>query len=43
MNPQSKNLERLIYTLLIVLSLIAVGLVALAPNLLASKVVYQGF
>jgi hypothetical protein len=43
MNPKSKSLERLIYVLLIVLSLIAVGLVTLAPDLMTSKVVYQGF
>jgi hypothetical protein len=43
MNPKSKSLERLIYAVVIILSLIAVGLVAVAPDLLASKVVYQGF
>jgi hypothetical protein len=43
MNPPSKILERLIYALVIILSLIAVGLFALAPSLMESKVVYQGF
>ena len=41
MNP--KILERLVYTLVIVLSLIALGLVALAPGFMDTQVVYQGF
>lgn len=43
MNHKSKILERLIYALVVILSLIAVGLVALAPDMLASKLVYGGF
>jgi len=43
MNPKSKNLERLIYALVIILSLIVLGLVALAPGFLDSQVIYQGF
>jgi hypothetical protein len=41
MNP--KILERLVYTLVIVLSLIALGLVVLAPGFTDTQVVYQGF
>jgi hypothetical protein len=41
MNP--KILERLVYALVIVLSLIALGLVALAPGFMDTQVVYQGF
>jgi hypothetical protein len=41
MNPQI--LERLVYALVIVLSLIALGLVALAPGFMDTQVVYQGF
>jgi hypothetical protein len=41
MNP--KIVEHLVYALVIVLSLIAVGLVALAPDFLNTQVVYQGF
>jgi hypothetical protein len=41
MNP--KILERLVYVLVIVLSLIALGLVALAPGFMDTQVVYQGF
>jgi hypothetical protein len=41
MNP--KILERLVYALVIALSLIALGLVALAPGFLDTQVVYQGF
>lgn len=41
MNP--KILERLVYTLVIVLSLIVLGLVALAPGFMDTQVVYQGF
>jgi hypothetical protein len=41
MNP--RNLERLVYALVIVLSLIALGLVALAPGFMDTQVVYQGF
>ena len=43
MNPKSKNLERFIYALVIVLSLVVLGLAALSPAFLDSKVVYQGF
>ena len=39
-----KIIERIIYTLVIALSLIAVGLVLNAPaNFLNARVVYQGF
>ena len=38
-----KILERLIYALLIVLSLIALGLVTLAPGFMETQVVYKGF
>jgi|HubBroStandDraft_5_1064220.scaffolds.fasta_scaffold362232_2 hypothetical protein len=41
MTPQI--LEKLIYTLVIALSLIALGLVALAPGFMDTQVVYQGF
>jgi hypothetical protein len=41
MTPQI--LEKLVYTLVIVLSLIALGLVALAPGFMDTQVVYQGF
>lgn len=41
MNP--KILEGLIYALVIVLSLVALGLIALAPGFLDTQVVYQGF
>ncbi|HTR43350.1 MAG TPA: hypothetical protein VMH87_17190 [Pseudomonadales bacterium] len=41
MNP--RILERLVYALVIVLSLIALGLVALAPGFMDTQVVYQGF
>jgi hypothetical protein len=41
MNP--KILEGLIYALVIVLSLVAIGLVAVAPGFLDTQVVYQGF
>jgi hypothetical protein len=41
MNPQI--LERLVYALVIVLSLIALGLVALVPGFMDTHVVYQGF
>jgi hypothetical protein len=41
MNPQI--LERLVYALVIVLSLIVLGLVALAPGFMDTQVVYQGF
>jgi len=43
MNPKSKSLERLIYALVIVLSLLVLGLVALAPGFLDTQVIYQGF
>jgi hypothetical protein len=43
MNPKSKNLERVVYALVIILSLLVLGLVALAPGFLDSQVVYQGF
>jgi hypothetical protein len=35
--------ERLIYALVIVLSLIAVALVAIAPGFMDATVVYRGF
>ena len=38
-----KILERLVYALVIVLSLIVLGLVALAPGFMDTQVVYQGF
>jgi hypothetical protein len=38
-----KALEHLIYTLVIVLSLIILGLMAFAPDFMNSQVVYQGF
>jgi hypothetical protein len=38
-----KILERLVYALVILLSLIALGLVALAPGFMDTQVVYQGF
>lgn len=38
-----KNLERVIYALVIILSLLVVGLVVLAPGFLDSQVIYQGF
>jgi len=41
MNP--KILEGLIYALVIVLSLVAIGLAAVAPGFLDTQVVYQGF
>ena len=41
MNP--KIVERLIYTLVIVLSLIVLGLMAFAPDFMNSQVIYQGF
>jgi hypothetical protein len=41
MNP--KTVERLIYGLVIVLSLIVLGLMAFAPDFMNSQVVYQGF
>jgi hypothetical protein len=41
MNP--KILEQFVYILVIVLSLIALGLVALAPGFMDTQVVYQGF
>jgi hypothetical protein len=41
MNP--KILEQLVYALVIVLSLIVLGLVILAPGLMDTQVVYQGF
>jgi hypothetical protein len=41
MNP--KILEQLVYVLVIVLSLIALGLVALVPGFMDTLVVYQGF
>jgi hypothetical protein len=43
MNPQFKIPERLIYAAVIILSLIVLGLAALAPELLDTQVVYQGF
>jgi len=41
MNP--KILEHLVYTLVIVVSLIALGLVALAPDCTDTQVAYQRF
>ena len=41
MNP--KILEQFVYLLVIVLSLVALGLVALAPGFMDTQVVYQGF
>jgi hypothetical protein len=38
-----KILEWLVYALVIVLSLIVLGLVALAPGFMDTQVVYQGF
>lgn len=38
-----KILERFVYALVIVLSLILLGLMALAPNFMDSQVIYQGF
>jgi hypothetical protein len=38
-----KILERVVYALVIVLSLIALVLVALAPGFMDTQVVYQGF
>lgn len=43
MNPRSKNIEYLIYALVVLFSLIALGLVALAPGFMDTHVVYQGF
>lgn len=43
MEPKPNNLERFIYALVIILSLIVLGLVALAPGFLDSQVIYQGF
>lgn len=43
MNPQSKILEYLVYSAVLVLSLIVLGLFALVPGLLETQVVYQGF
>lgn len=41
MNP--KTVERLVYALVIALSLIVLGLMAFAPDFMNSQVVYQGF
>jgi hypothetical protein len=38
-----KPIERLVYTLIIILALIAIGLVAFAPDFMNSQVIYQGF
>lgn len=38
-----KNVERFVYALVIVLSLIVLGLIAFAPDFMNSQVVYQGF
>ena len=38
-----KIVERLVYALVIVLSLIVLGLIAFAPDFMNSQVVYQGF
>jgi hypothetical protein len=42
MSP-NRNLERLVYALVIILSLITLGLVVLAPGFMDTQVVYQGF
>jgi hypothetical protein len=39
----SPLLERLVYALVIILSLIVLGLVVLAPGFMDTHVVYQGF
>jgi hypothetical protein len=41
MNP--KIIERLVYLLVIVLSLTILGLMAFAPDFMNSQVIYQGF
>jgi len=41
MNP--KTVERLVYALVIVLSLIVLGLMAFAPDFMNSQVIYQEF
>jgi hypothetical protein len=41
MNP--KTVERVVYALVIVLSLIVLGLMAFAPDFMNSQVIYQGF
>lgn len=38
-----KTIERLVYTLVVALSLIVLGLVALSPDFMNSHTVYQGF
>ena len=38
-----KTVERLVFALVIVLSLIVLGLMAYAPDFMNSQVVYQGF
>ncbi len=43
MNPKFKILERILYAVVIILSLIALGLFALAPGFMNSQVVYKGF
>jgi len=42
MNPKP-NLENFIYALVIVVSLIALALVALVPGFMDAQVVYRGF
>lgn len=37
------HIERLIYALVIILSLAALGLFALAPGFMETQVIYQGF
>lgn len=41
MNP--KIVERFVYALLLILALIALGLIACAPDFMNSQVIYQGF
>jgi hypothetical protein len=41
MNQQT--VERLVYALVIVFSLIVLGLMAFAPDFMNSQVIYQGF
>lgn len=43
MHLKSKILEYTVYVVVIILSLIVLGLVALAPGLMDTHVVYQGF
>jgi hypothetical protein len=38
-----KTIERLVYALVIILSLAVLGLMAFAPDFMNSQVIYQGF